>query len=108
MSYFPNTAYICRSTARARRTPAKASILRCPTLMQLVRAILLQVFAGDGIHADDPTVPVLAKGETRTGRLWTYVRDDRPFAGPDPPAAVFFYPRSWRRAPSSICSAMPD
>ena len=32
-----------------------------------------------------------AKGKTRTGRLWTYVRDDRPFAGPDPPAAVFFY-----------------
>jgi len=39
------------------------------------------------------TVPVLAKGKTRTGRLWTYVRDDRPFAGPDPPAAVFFYSR---------------
>ena len=36
-------------------------------------------------------MPVLAKGKTRTGRLWTYVRDDRPFAGPDPPAAVFFY-----------------
>jgi len=34
---------------------------------------------------------VLAKGKTRTGRLWTYVRDDRPFAGPDPPAAAFFY-----------------
>jgi transposase len=31
--------------------------------------------------------------KTRTGRLWTYVRDDRPFAGPDPPAAVFFYSR---------------
>ena len=31
--------------------------------------------------------------DTRTGRLWTYVRDDRPFAGPDPPAAVFFYSR---------------
>ncbi len=40
-----------------------------------------------------PPVPVLAKGKTRTGRLWTYVRDDRPFAGPDPPAAVFFYSR---------------
>jgi len=38
-------------------------------------------------------VPVLAKGKTRTGRLWTYVRDDRPFAGPDPPAAVFYYSR---------------
>jgi transposase len=34
---------------------------------------------------------VLAKGKTRTGRLWTYVRDDRPFAGHAPPAAVFFY-----------------
>jgi len=39
----------------------------------------------------DTTVPVLAKGECRTGRLWTYVRDDRPFGGPDPPAAAFFY-----------------
>jgi len=36
---------------------------------------------------------VLAKGKTRIGRLWTYVRDDRPFGGPDPPAAVFFYSR---------------
>jgi len=49
--------------------------------------------AAERIHADDTTVPVLAKGKTRTGRLWTYVRDDRPFAGPDPPAAVFFYSR---------------
>lgn len=40
------------------------------------------------IHADDTTVPVLAKGKTLTGRLWTYLRDERPFAGPDPPAAV--------------------
>ena len=36
-------------------------------------------------------MPVLAKGKTRTGPLWTYVRDDRPFGGPDPPAAAFFY-----------------
>jgi transposase len=53
----------------------------------------LHVFAAERIHADDTTVPVLAKGKTRVGRLWTYVRDDRPFAGPDPPAAVFFYSR---------------
>ncbi|OSJ19905.1 hypothetical protein BST63_00805 [Bradyrhizobium canariense] len=33
----------------------------------------------------------MAKGKSRTGRLWTHVRDDRPFAGPDPPAAMFFY-----------------
>jgi transposase len=36
-------------------------------------------------------VPVLAKERTRTGRLWNYVRDDRPFGGPDPPAVAFFY-----------------
>ena len=61
------------------------------TLMPLVEAIRAHVFAAERIHADDTTVPVLAKGKTRTGRLWTYVRDDRPFGGPDPPAAVFFY-----------------
>lgn len=61
--------------------------------MPLNKAIQAHVFAAQRIHADDTTVPVLAKGKTRTGRLWTYVRDDRPFGGPDPPAAVFFYSR---------------
>jgi transposase len=60
-------------------------------LMPLVEAVRTHVFAAKRIHADDTTVPVLAKGKTRTGRLWTYVRDDRPFGGPDPPAAIFFY-----------------
>jgi transposase len=61
------------------------------TLMPLVLLIRAHVFAAARIHADDTTVPVLAKGKTRTGRLWTYVRDDRPFGGRDPPAAAFFY-----------------
>jgi transposase len=61
------------------------------TLMPLVEVIRSHVFAAERIHADDTTVPVLAKGKTRTGRLWTYVRDDRPFGGRDPPAAAFFY-----------------
>ena len=61
------------------------------TLMPLVEAVQAHVFAAERIHADDTTVPVLAKGKTRTGRLWTYVRDDRPFGGADPPAAAFFY-----------------
>ena len=61
--------------------------------MPLVETIRRHVFAAERIHADDTTVPVLAKGKTRTGRLWTYVRDDRPFAGLAPPAAVFFYSR---------------
>jgi transposase len=61
------------------------------TLMPLVEAIRGHVFAAERIHADDTTVPVLDTGRTRTGRLWVYVRDDRPFAGADPPAAAYFY-----------------
>ncbi len=61
------------------------------TLMPLVEVIRAHVFAAERIHADETTVPVLDTGKTRTGRLWTYVRDDRPFAGADPPAAAYFY-----------------
>jgi transposase len=63
------------------------------TLMPLVLLIRAYVFAAERIHADDTTVQVLAKGKTRTERLWTYVRDDRPFGGRDPPATIFFYSR---------------
>jgi hypothetical protein len=55
--------------------------------------IVAHVLAGSRIHGDDTTVPVLAKGKTRTGRVWTYVRDDLPFGGADPPAALFHYSR---------------
>lgn len=63
------------------------------TLAPLTELIRLHVMAGERIHGDDTTVPVLAKGKTITGRLWTYVRDDQPFGGPAPPAAIFFYSR---------------
>ena len=49
------------------------------------------VVAAERLHADDTTMPVLDVGRTGTGRLWTYVRDDRPFAGADPLAAACFY-----------------
>jgi transposase len=61
------------------------------TLRPLYELIKAHVFAAKRIHGDDTTVPVLAKVKTRTGRIWTYVRDDRPFGGAAPPAAVFFY-----------------
>jgi transposase len=61
------------------------------TLRPLHELIKAHVFAAERVHGDDTTVPVLAKGKTRTGRIWTYVRDDRPFGGKVPPAAVFFY-----------------
>jgi transposase len=59
--------------------------------MPMVEAVRAHVFAAERIHADDTTVPVQAKGKCRTGRLWTYVRDDRPFGGPAAPAAALFY-----------------
>jgi transposase len=61
------------------------------TLTPLVDEIQRHVFAAERIHADDTTVPVLASGKTRTGRLWTYVRDDKPFGGQAAPAAIFCY-----------------
>jgi len=61
------------------------------TLKPLIELIRAHVMSGTRIHGDDTTVPVLAKMRTTTGRLWTYVRDDRPFGGPAPPAAVFYY-----------------
>ena len=49
--------------------------------------------AANRLHGDDTTVPVLARGKTDIARLWVYVRDDRPFGGPAPPAALFYYSR---------------
>lgn len=62
-------------------------------LAPIVAGIRRHVFAAEKIHGDDTTVPVLAPGlgRTKTGRLWVYVRDDRPFCGTAPPAAAYFY-----------------
>jgi transposase len=61
------------------------------TLMPLRDAIEKHAHAAQRLHVDDTTVPVLAKGRCRTGRLWTHVRDDRPFGGKAAPVAVFYY-----------------
>ena len=63
------------------------------TLSPLVTLIEGHVLASARIHGDNTTVPVLVKGRTVTGRFWTYVRDNRPFGGTAPPAAIFFYSR---------------
>jgi hypothetical protein len=61
------------------------------SLRPLTEAIEAYIRTAERLHADDTPVPVLARGKTRIGRLWTVVRDDRPFGGPDPPAAAYFY-----------------
>lgn len=62
-------------------------------LAPLMALIDAHVLAAARLHGDDTTVPVLARGRTVTGRLWTYVRDDRPFGASAPPAAMFRYSR---------------
>ena len=56
--------------------------------------IAAHVLAAKRLHGDDTPVPVLAKGKTDTARVWVYVRDDAPFVGSDPPAALFRYSRN--------------
>ena len=65
----------------------------CWWLEPLQARLAAHVFASSKLFADDTPLPVLdpGRGRTKTGRLWVYARDDRPWAGPDPPAAVFFY-----------------
>jgi len=62
-------------------------------LEPLVGALRRYVLSADKLHADDTPVPVLepGNGKTKIGRLWTYVRDDRPAGDPSPPAVWFAY-----------------
>ena len=69
-----------------------AGVAALAPLHELIRR---HVLAAERLHGDDTTVPVLAKGKTITGRLWAYVRDDRPF-GQGPPAVLFHYSRDRR------------
>ena len=65
-------------------------------LAPLHALIAAHVMGAERLHGDDTTVPLLAKGKTVTARLWVYVRDDRPFAGGAPPAALFRFSRDRR------------
>jgi transposase len=65
----------------------------CRTLEPLVDALQRYVLGARKLHGDDIPVPVLApgNGKTKTARLWTYVRDDRPAGSDEPPAVWFAY-----------------
>jgi transposase len=74
-------------------TMADAVGAACTALAPLSRLLEAHVLAAERLHGDDTTVPVMATGKTDIGRCWVYVRDDRPFGGPVPPAAMFYYSR---------------
>ena len=89
--------YALEGVPIALSTMADAVGAVCASLDPLLRLVEAHVMAAERLHADDTTVPVLAKGKTDTGRCWIYVRDDRPFGGADPPAAMFYYSRDRKR-----------
>jgi len=69
----------------------------CTTVLQPLHALIERhVLTAERLHGDDTTVPILAKGKTVTGHIWTYVRDDRPFDGRAPPAALLYASRDRR------------
>src|SRR5580765_631583 len=74
-------------------TMADAVGSSCTALDPVLSLVAAHVMAAERLHGDDTTVPVLAKGKTDTGRCWVYVRDDKPFGGTSPPAAMFYYSR---------------
>ena len=62
--------------------------------LQPIHALIeAHVRAAQRLHGDDTTVPLLARGDAKKARLWTYVRDDRPWNGGAPPAAFFRFSR---------------
>ena len=88
--------YALEGAPIALSTMADAVGAVCAALDPLRRLVEAHVMAAERLHGDDTTVPVLAKGKTDTGRLWIYVRDDKPFGGAGPPAAIFHYSRDRR------------
>ena len=77
-------------------TAADAVGACCAVLAPLSRLLEAHVMASERLHGDDTTVPVMALGKCDVGRVWVYVKDDRPFGGSDPPAAIFYYSRDRR------------
>ncbi|WP_413708906.1 IS66 family transposase [Rhizobium sp. Rhizsp82] len=70
----------------------------CAAALKPIHSLIeTHVLAAERLHGDDTTVPILARGKTDTGRIWTYVRDDRPFAGLSPPAALYYASRDRRQ-----------
>jgi transposase len=69
----------------------------CTTVLQPLHTLIeAHVLAAERLYGDDTTVPILAKGKTVTGHIWTYVRDDRPFGSRAPPAAIYYASRDRR------------
>ena len=91
---YRQSAIYAREGVELERSTLADWVGQCNALLRpLVQALRKHVLSATKLHADDTPVPVLSPGEgqTRTGRLWTYVRDDGPAGDETPPAVWFAY-----------------
>jgi transposase len=88
--------YALEGVPIALSTMADAVGAVCASLDPLLSLVEAHVMAAERLHGDDTTVPVLALGKCDVARCWVYVKDERPFGGSDPPAAMFYYSRDRR------------
>jgi transposase len=91
-----STRFKCEGIELSTSTLADQVGFGTSALMPVFDLIETHVFAAERLHGDDTTIPIRAKGKCTTGRIWSYVRDDQPFKGGAPPAAVYYASRDRR------------
>jgi len=90
-----------------RRWPISGAV--CDGLRPLHALIEAHVLGAERLHGDDTTVTILAKGKTEIGRVWVYVRDDKPFGGAAPQQLSSMPPATEPVSiPSGIWRSLPD
>ncbi|MFT4196947.1 MAG: IS66 family transposase [Pseudoxanthomonas sp.] len=90
-----STRFKCEGIDLSTSTLADQTGYVTSALQPIFEMIRCHVFAAERLHADDTRIPILAKGKCINGHVWSYVRDDRPFGGGAPPAALYYASSDW-------------
>ena len=85
-----STRFKCEGIELSTSTLADQVGYGTAALLPIFELIEAHIFAAERLFGDDTTIPIQATGKCTTGRIWTYVRDDRPFGGASPPAAIYY------------------
>ncbi|MPR13296.1 IS66 family transposase [Microvirga tunisiensis] len=85
-----STRFKCEGIELSTSTLADQVGYGTAALLPIFDLIEAHVFAAERLHGDDTTIPIQAKDKCTTGRIWTYVCDDRPYGGAAAPAAIYY------------------
>ena len=98
LAKYPKSACYAREGVDLSLSTLADKVGACAARMKPIHSLIeAYVLAAERLRGVDTTVSILAKGKTDTGRIWTYVLDDRPFGGLPPPAALYYGSRDLRR-----------